>query len=346
VLILAAFLVLFQAFTFFELLDDIAQHRTGMAEVINYFLYFSVYLFYQLAPLACLLAVLVTLGIMAKNNELIALKAAGVSLYRLAFPLVGVGLCLAGALVVLDHTYLPYANQRQDALRNMIRGRPAQTFYQPRRSWIFGRNSRVYNYRLFDADRSLFGRLNVFEIDPETYSLRRRIYADRALWQPEQAQWVLESGWIRSFSEGRVISYHSFSRQAFPELQEPPGYFNREVRRSYQMNWQELRQYVGELRQAGFDVARLSVQLQRKLAFPLIVPIVMILAIPFSLAVGTRGAVAGLALGLGLAITYWSASALLEALGAVGQLPPLFAAWTPDVAFFFASLYFFLKMPT
>jgi LPS export ABC transporter permease LptF/LPS export ABC transporter permease LptG len=345
-LLLAGFLVLFQAFTFFELLDDIAQHRTGTAEVVNYFLYLSVYLFYQLAPLACLIAVLVTLGIMAKNNELVALKAAGVSLYRIALPLVAVGLCLAAGLVMLDDAYLPYANQRQDALRNMIRGRPAQTFYQPGRSWIFGSDSKVYNYQLFDPDRSLFGRLSIFELDPDTFALRRRIYADRARWQPEQEEWVLESGWVRSFSEGRVVSYHPFAEQTFPELREAPGYFNREVRQAHQMNWQELRRYINELGQAGFDVARLSVQLQRKLAFPLIVPIVMLLAVPFSLVAGTRGAVGGLALGLGLGVTYWAASALLEALGAVGQLPPVFAAWTPDAAFFFVSLYFFLKMPT
>jgi lipopolysaccharide export LptBFGC system permease protein LptF len=72
----------------------------------------------------------------------------------------------------------------------------------------------------------------------------------------------------------------------------------------------------------------------------------MLLALPFSLHVGSRGAVGGLSIGVGLAVVYWAASALLEALGAVGQLPPVLAAWAPDAAFFFIALYFFLKMPT
>ncbi len=346
VLLTAGFILLFEVFTFFELLDDIAQHRTGILDVINYFIYLASYLFYQLAPLAALVAVLVTLGVMTKNNELVAFKAAGISLYRISLPLLLAGLFLAAGLVVLDDTYLPYANQRQDALRNQIKGRPAQTYYQPSRQWIFGENSKVYNYELFDPDHELFGGLNVFELDPATFEIRRRIYAARAHWDRQQNIWILESGWVREFDHGQVSRYQPFLANAMKELDEPPSYFNREVRQSYQMTWWELQRYIGNLRQAGFDVARLSVQLQKKLSFPLIAPIIILLAIPFSILVGTRGAVGGLALGVGIAIVYWSASALTEAMGAVGQLPPLLAGWAPDTIFGFLGLYFFLKMPT
>ncbi len=346
VLLTVGFIVLFEVFTFFELLDDIAQHRTGLIDVINYFIYLASYLFYQLAPLAALVAVLVTLGIMTKNNELVAFKAGGVSLYRISLPLLLAGLALATGLVVLDDTYLPYANQRQDALRNEIKGRPAQTYYQPSRQWIFGEKSKVYNYELFDPDHELFGGLNVFELDPGTFEIRRRIYAARAHWDRQQQIWVLESGWVRDFDHGQVSHYQPFLATALNEIDEPPSYFNREVRQSYQMTWWELERYIGDLRQAGFDVARLSVQLQKKLSFPLIAPIIILLAIPFSILVGTRGAVGGLALGVGIAIVYWAASALTEAMGAVGQLPPFLAGWAPDTIFGFLGLYFFLKMPT
>jgi LPS export ABC transporter permease LptF/LPS export ABC transporter permease LptG len=346
ILLTVAFTILFEVFTFFELLDDIAQHRTGILEVIQYFVYLACYLFYQLAPLAALVSVLVTLGIMTKNNELVAFKASGLSLYRIAVPLLLAGLFLAAGLVVLDDTYLPFANQRQDALRNQIKGRPAQTYYQPSRQWIFGENAKIYNYELFDPDRELFGGLNVFELDPATFQIKRRIYATRAHWDAQQGLWILESGWIREFNQGALTRYTPFMADALNELSEPPSYFNREVRQSYQMTWWELQRYIGDLQQAGFDVARLSVQLQKKLSFPLVAPIIILLAIPFSIFVGTRGAVGGLALGVGIAIVYWAASALTEAMGAVGQLPPLLAAWAPDTVFGFLGLYFFLKMPT
>jgi LPS export ABC transporter permease LptF/LPS export ABC transporter permease LptG len=346
VLLTVGFILLFEVFTFFELLDDIAQHRVGPVEVTQYFLYLACYLFYQLAPLAALVSVLVTLGVMTKNNELVAFKASGLSLYRIALPLLLAGMFLAASLVVLDDTYLPYANQRQDALRNQIKGRPAQTYYQPSRQWIFGESAKIYNYELFDPDHELFGGLNVFELNPATFEIRRRIYAARAHWDPQQGLWILESGWIRDFDHGQMTRYTPFMANALNELSEPPSYFNREVRQSYQMTWWELERYIGDLHQAGFDVARLSVQLQKKLSFPLVAPIIILLAIPFSILVGTRGAVGGLALGVGIAIVYWAASALTEAMGAVGQLPPLLAAWAPDTVFGFLGLYFFLKMPT
>jgi len=346
ILLTIGFIVLFEVFTFFDLLDDIARHRTGLVEVVLYFAYLACYLFYQLAPLAALVSVLVTLGIMTKNNELVAFKASGLSLYRVAAPLLLAGLFLATGLIALDDTYLPFANQRQDALRNEIKGRPAQTYYQPSRQWIFGENAKIYNYELFDPDHELFGGLNVFELDPASFAIKRRIYAARAHWDAQQGLWILESGWIRDFDHGVLTRYTPFLANALNELSEPPSYFNREVRQSYQMTWWELRRYIGDLHQAGFDVARLSVQLQRKLSFPLIAPIIILLAVPFSILVGTRGAVGGLALGVGIAIVYWAAAALTEAMGAVGQLPPLLAAWAPDTVFGFLGLYFFLKMPT
>src|SRR6266700_2058685 len=118
--LMGAFVFLFETFTFFELLDDIARHRVPFLIVVDYFRYLAPYLLYQLAPLGALVAVLVTLGIMSKNNEIVAIKASGISLYRLAVPLLLAGLALAGTMVVLDDTYLPYANQRQDELHNLI----------------------------------------------------------------------------------------------------------------------------------------------------------------------------------------------------------------------------------
>jgi len=360
-LLLVGFVLLFEVFTFFDLLNDIARHRTGLMDIVNYFRYLCCYLFYQLAPLACLVAILVTLGVMAKNNELVAFKAAGVSLYRIALPLLMIGIIFAVVLVILDDTYLPYANQRQNELRNIIKGRPAQTYFRPGRQWIFGNTgndpadgnahgnplaAKIYNYRFFDPDRQLFGDLSVYELDPRTFSLRRRVYAARAHWEPLQNAWILESGWVRDFQDGRVSAYFPFPVYELPELDEPPAYFHREVRQAFQMNWWQLRNYIVTLRQAGFDVAALSVQLQKKISFPLIAPIIIMLAIPFSILVGTRGALGGVVVGVGLGVVYWAVSALFEAMGAVGQLPALMAAWSPDVIFLFLGLYFFLKMPT
>ncbi|HXJ13851.1 MAG TPA: LptF/LptG family permease, partial [Candidatus Limnocylindrales bacterium] len=247
--------------------------------------------------------------------------------------------------LVLDDTYLPYANQRQDALRNQIKGRPAQTYTRPQR-WIFGENSKVYNYDIFDPAQKLFGGLSVIELDPVSFQMKRRVFANRAQWLDTEKAWALESGWVRDFSGGTVEKYAPFKVTSLPELVEPPSYFNREVIQAFQMSWRDLRRYIYGLQSAGFDVSSLTVQWHKKIAYPLIAPISMLLAIPFAILVGSRGAIGGIALGVAIGICYWAIAALLEAMGGIGQLPPMLAAWSPDLVFFFLGIYFFLKMPT
>ncbi|HEV2491067.1 MAG TPA: LptF/LptG family permease [Candidatus Acidoferrales bacterium] len=345
-LMLAGFVVLSDAFTLFDLLPDIARHHVSVFIVADYFAHLLPLTLYQLLPLGALVGTLATLGLLAKSNEVTAFKACGVSLFRLSFPLILAGILLTAGMFLLDDTFLPYANQRQDALRDQIKGRPAETYFQPAHQWIYGENDKVFNYQFFDPDHNLFGGLNIFEIDPATFQMRRRVFASRAYWEPTIKTWVLEEGWVRDFSGFTVTSYVPFRVESLDELSEAPAYFKREVRQYYQMNWWQLRDYIGGLQQAGFDTSRLSVEWHKKFAYPLITTIIMFLGIPFAFLVGTRGATGGIALAVGIGIVYWSTAALFEALGAVGQLPPSIAGWAPDGIFAFLGLYFVLKMRT
>src|SRR5713226_1411018 len=344
-LLMAIFVFLYETFTLFDLLDDITRHKVPFLTVVDYFRYLTPYLLYNFFPLGALVAVLVTLGVMSKNNEIVAIKAGGTSLHRLAVPLFLAGLALAATMILLDYTYLPYANQRQDALHNQIKGRPPQTYTHPQR-WIFGENYKVYNYDLFDPDQNLFGGLSVLEIDSANFQLRRRIFATRARWSESQHVWVLEGGWVRDFSDGSITHYERFTAAAPQELTEPPSYFNRKKLEAFQMSLLELGNYIDGLHRAGFDVTNLTVQWHKKIAYPLMAPVSMLLAIPFAFFVGTRGALGGVALGVGIGVVYWAMAALLEAMGSVGQLPPQLSGWSPDIIFFFLGLYFFFKMPT
>jgi LPS export ABC transporter permease LptG len=345
--LLAGFVLIFDAFTLFDLIADISKNHIPMSTVLSYFSYLVPYMVYLLAPLATLVATLVTLAVLAKNNEVIAFNASGISLYRLILPLALAGCLVAGGMFAMGETFLPSANQRQDALRNEIKGRPSQTYFQPTRQWIFGENSKIYNYELFDPASNLFGGLNVFELDPVTFEVRRRIFAARARWDPTENTWILTSGWVRDFSgAGQVERFEPFRATSFTELNEPPSYFRREVLQSDQMSWSQLEEYIRSLRQAGFDTARLSVQLQKKFAFPIIAAIIVCLGAPFAFLTGTRGAVGGLAVAIAIGIVYWAVAALLEAMGTVGLLPAILAGWAPDAIFGFLAAYFFLRMPT
>jgi len=346
VMILATFLMLLLVFTFFELLSDILHNQVSPILVIEYLLNLTPYLIYQLTPLSVLLGVLVTFGLMQKANEVTAMKASGISIYRVIFPVLVIASVLATSLFFFDQLYLPHANQRQDELRNRIKGKAAQTYLRPDRKWIFGEHSTIYYYRFFDPDRDQFGSISAFQFDPQTFEFTHRIYAARAHWQDDLHKWVYEHGWERSFRGPAMESFRDFDAETFAQSDEPPQYFKKEVKQSSEMNYDELSEYIRDLQQGGYDVVRLRVQLQKKLAFPIITFVMAILAVPFALSAGRKGALTGVAISIGVAVIYWTVSSLFEAMGNLSQLPPALAAWSPDLIFALAGGYLILKVPT
>ena len=345
-LIVATFLMLLLVFTLFELLSDILRNQISPLTVGEYLLNVAPYFLYTTTPLSMLLAVLVTFGLLQRSNEITAIKATGISLYRIVVPVLIASTLVAGILFLSDQLYLPYTNKRQDALRNQIKGKPAQTYLRPDRKWIFGQHSDIYYYQFFDPDRDVFGGVSVFQFDPRTFQITHRITADRAHWSSPMGRWVYEQGWERSLSGPAIENYRKFDAATYPQLAEAPAYFKKEIKQSSEMSYDELRRYIHDLEQSGFDVVRLRVQLQKKIAYPLITLVMAILAIPFALSAGKRSAVAGVATAIGIGVVYWTISGLFEAMGNLSQLPPAVAAWSPDLVFGFIGGYLILRMPT
>ena len=345
-MILTTFLVLALVFTFFELLTDIVRNKVPLVTVAEYLWNLSPSMIYLMAPMAVLLGVLITFGLMDKSSELIAMKASGFSIYRATLPVIVLCGVFAGALFVFDQLYIPRTNRQQEILRNEIKGKPPQTYLQADRKWIFGQNNEIYYYRVFDPDQNHFGGISIFEFDPDNFQLTRRIYAEHAHWEDSLQKWVFEQGWVRTLHGASIQDYRTFDVATFSELHENPGYFKKEVKQSSEMSYDELRRYIDDLQQSGFDTVRLKVQLQKKIAFPLITLVMAVLAIPFSASGRRGGALAGVAVALGIALVYWVTSGLFEAMGNANQLPAMLAAWAPDFIFAFAGGYLLLRVPT
>jgi LPS export ABC transporter permease LptG/LPS export ABC transporter permease LptF len=351
-LVLFSFTTLFVIFTFFELIGDIIRNRTPLVTVGDYLLNLIPFILYQVTPLCALVAVLITFGALSKSSEITAMKATGVSLYRIVAPVLVVTLLISVGLFAFDEFYLPNANRRQEALRSIIKDKPAQTFLRPDRKWISGQTTaagqpaRIFYYQFFDADRNVFANLTVFEFEPNSFILKRRIFAASARWNPTDSAWVFENGWERTFSGETIASYKPFTTATFPEIHEQPSYFKKEDRPSQEMSYNELSNYISDLKQSGFDTKRLSVQLNRKLAYPLITLVMAILAIPFAMSMGKRGSLAGIATAIGLAIAYWIIDGIFQAMGNVNTLPAMLAAWTPDLLFAITGTYLLLRTPT
>jgi LPS export ABC transporter permease LptG len=347
-LVLGSFVIIFIVFTFFELLEDVVNNQTPMTVVLNYFLYLLPQIVFYMIPMSVLVAVLVNFGVLTRTSQIVAMKASGISLYRLALSLMLVTLGMSALSFAMQEYLLPGCNQKQDALRDIIKGRRPQTYLRPGRKCMMGERTNIFYYNFFDEHRNLFGDLSVFEFEPASFEIRRRIYAARASWDEAQGTWILEDGWAQVFRDQRAVAkeFVRFERQRFPEITEDPRYFKKEVKQSSQMNYSELRDYIEDLKQSGFDVMRLTVALHKKLSFPIISLIMCMIAIPFSFSMGKRGSLYGVGLSIMIGITYWVMLEFFEQVGGAGKLLPFLAAWAPNLIFGASGIYFLFTIRT
>ena len=346
-----SFVMLSLIFSLFELLSDIIRNHAALEVVGEYLLNLTPSMIYTITPLSVLIAVLVTVGTLNRSSELTAMKATGISLYRAVVPIFMIAAILSVVMFTFDQFYLPNANRKQEALRSEIKGKPPRTFLRPDREWVFGRTkpnegARVFYYEYFDSANNRFANLTVLEFQPNSFVLAGRIFASDVVWDPQQHQWTFEDGWERTFQGGTISSYRKFSTEVFPNITEAPGYFKKEDLQSSEMTFAELAHYIHDLSQSGFDTIPLRVQLDKKIAYPLVTLVMAILAVPFSLSMGRRGSLTGVAVAIGVAIAYWMAAGLFEAMGNVNTLPAVLAAWSPDLLFGLVGGYLLLRTPT
>jgi LPS export ABC transporter permease LptF/LPS export ABC transporter permease LptG len=343
VLVLIVFVALFIIVTLFELLPDIVKNNVNSSVVVNYFIFLLPQILYYVIPLTVLLAILINLGTLTKTNEILAVKAGAVSLYRMAAPLLVMGLLLSAMIYFLQDFMLPYANQRQDEYHDVIKGRAPQTYRDPQRKWLVGSGDRVYHYNYFDPSANIFGGISIFDFKPKTFELQDWVFATRGAWQG--SSWVFEQGWVRHLSAHGGVEYQPFERLEFPQV-DGPEYFKKDVRTAAQMTYLELDRYVTDLKQSGFDVSNLMVDLNRKLSFPLVSFIMAVIGIPFSFKTGKRGAFYGIGLCVAVGIFYWSTFELFDKLGGINRLSPLIAAWFPNLIFGFGGIWMMLRVKT
>jgi LPS export ABC transporter permease LptG len=295
------------------------------------------------------MATLVTIAVLTQSSELVIMKACGISLYRVALPLL-VCACLAGGvLLILEEGLLGAANRRAEPLKRVMRGGVAG-FDMLSRRWLVANDGSLYHYEVFDAPEARLLNVSVYQFANGRQQLARRTFAERATYRGDTegegpGQWTLENGWVREFDAAGGASTFSTFATAHRRL-EALTYFGSEQPDARFMGYAALRAYVSRLQAGGFDVRAQRVALERKLSFPF-VPIVMaLIAIPFAVSIGRGGAMAGIGVGIGLAMTYWTAYSVFAALGSGGLLSPVLAAWAANLLFGAGALYLALRVRT
>jgi LPS export ABC transporter permease LptF/LPS export ABC transporter permease LptG len=331
-----------------ETIDEILKNKVPSSIVLDYYKYQSLQMFYDIAPVVVLVTTLMTFSLLARTNEITACKALGMSLYRLALPALAAALLVTVFCGYLESSVLPASNAKVAQLKDRIRGNEtARTYRRADRQWLFGRGRYIYNYLHYDPDGRegpSLQRLQIFDFD-ESHRLSRRLEADSAVYLGDV--WKFSNGWLREFgSNVEVTKYTRFQDDRIVRYPETPDYFESEIRPPEQMRYTELKEYIEELRDSGQPVPELQVELQSKIAFPVVSLVMALVALPFAFRLGRQGALYGLGLSVVLGIVFLGIFAFFTTLGEAGALPPAVAVWSPSAVFAVLSAYLFLGVRT
>jgi len=329
-LALAAFAGIYLLVDFFERVDTFIEHKASLSQYLLYFLNKIPMVVVQIAPMAVLMGVFMCLGGLSRNSELTAMRAGGISLWRITTPLLLTALIITGAMQFANEYVAPLSAQKINYILNtQVKGKPQMTIKQDR-LW-FREGSSIVNIRQALPERNSLEGVTIFRIGDD-FQLQSRIDAPKATYS--KGTWFFENTTERQFSstsERASVEHHA--RKA-TELVKTPEDFRVAERKSEELGVRALYAMANKLTEEGYDATRYRVDMQARLATPFASVIMAFLGIPFALQKKRGASLAmGITISVAIGITYHILQAILLAFGYSSVIPPVVAAWAPNLLF-------------
>jgi lipopolysaccharide export system permease protein len=326
---LLAVVAIYIAVEFFERIDDFLEKKAPLSLAAEFFLLRIPYVIDQVAPVGVLLAVLVTFGLMARHNELMACRAAGASPLHLLRPVLAFGLFATAGLFFWGEAVVPLTSGRANQIwYHEVQKEQAHSLRE-NDIWV-RQGGLIARFGSLPAGQNVAGQVSINYLDKD-FRLTRKYDAPKAVYV--NSAWRLLDCAVQTRLPDGTYSVEHKDKESV-NLGLSPADLSRVTRRSDEMGYLELTEYVEKVRRQGFDAARYRVDLAAKLAFPFVCLILCALGGSMGLS-GKRGG--GLAvsvvLGIAVAFGYWVAHGVALSLGRAGALPPWAAAWTANAVF-------------
>lgn len=364
----------------FERVDDIVKHKPPLSVTITFFLARIPQDIFMIAPISMLLSTLLVMGAFARNSEVIAMLANGVSIYRMILPLLILGVIISLLMFGLNEFVIPPSNQLKEECKRILKNRPDRRQMAKIRIWFrSAQNNRIYYINALIPERQEIHGLTVFQLNKQFLPVKRldalrgvyhrpqsQAQEDEQTWkawipkvfdvfrssedqeEEHQAQgtWTLYQGSERSLlpHESRsIITFQERHDYVIPQTFEQ---FRRDTKDPEDMNYRELKEYIETLIASGSDVSKYIVDLRAKFSYPFVSLVMIIIGFPFALKSPRSGAALGVGLSIFIGLTYWIILQLGISLGHAHILPPTLAAWISHIMFASAGFYLLLSTRT
>lgn len=330
-LCLAALFVIYLAVDFFEKIRRFVKYDVTAGAMIGFFLLRIPKALMDMMPIAVLMAVLLTLGMLSRHNEITAMKSCGISTARLASPFLLFSLLISTIALMANLSIIPLSKQRTDYVRKvLIEKRHPDIYFHQSRIWLRVGQRAFMNIQVVDGKKSALFGVNLYRLH-EDFSLSELLEAERV--QYERGAWVLYDGIRRTFFQDGRIKIEHLNQVVIP-LNRQPDEFIRIEKDTDKMTYRDLAQYVEKLEQEGYSAERYRVDLNSKMALPFMSFVFGFIGIPLSLGgVLGHGISRGIGLSLIIAAAYFFIYSLCISLGHGNVLDPFLSAWLPNILF-------------
>ena len=336
---LGFFVILYLTIDFFERLPRFLKHSPPVGLMMEYFLLKIPLIVTQMIPVAVLAASLFGLGTLAKNAELMAMRAGGISLWQISAPIALLCFLLSLGALAWNELVVPAATARTAIIEDVeIKGRELRTHLGRSGLW-YHHTTGITNIQQVDASGQLLTGITIYEIDPEFRLLG--IQTTPLAWWVE-GQWMTEQASLITFERNGGVQNQTLGPRVL-DLSESPEDFNAVARDAEDQTFNRLANDIRELRAKGIDTTGMQVDLWMKTSIPFTGFVMCLIGIPLA---SRHSRSSSLAANTGIAMlvgfSYWIVLALSLSLGRSGVLPPALAAWTANAIFMGIGVVFFL----
>lgn len=328
---LFAFVLLFVLVDIFEKLDLFIDAKAAASLVALFYLYQIPYIAILTLPVAMLLASMATVRQLARHHEIVAMKSAGISLYRIFAPLFALGLAISLAVLVVAEVAVPVTNQRKGQLeRRQIRKQGDEGEAVLYNVLYDGSRGQQYYIKRYDVAGSVMDSVFITQRSGPT-TLVKRIDARCGRWVGNR--WVLERVTERRFGPDGGEEVSQFDTYVLAGFDETPRSFAKRRPLPDEMGFFQLRTFIEQLNRSGVDARSFVVDLYLKLSFPFANLIILIFGLPLLANARKGGTAVGFAVSLLVCFIFWGMLQTARALGHNATMSPLLAAWLPNVVF-------------
>jgi len=338
-MVLAAAIGIYLSVDVFENIDKFVNADLPVSRVVQFFLFKLPLITAQITPVGILLAVIITLGLMNKNNEIIALKSGGMSVYHFLRPILMLGLFISIGLFFLSEIVVPITVSKANEIWRMEVKKISVTSVQ-KNIWFKGHRSISYISYFNPHDQTISGiAINFFD---QQFRLTRRVDAAKGVF--EEGHWVFYEIMEQVLNKDTDSYDVKFQKEQIEEIDFLPEDLQRVVQKSEEMSYKELYNYIQDVETEGYDATPYRVDFHSKFALPVACLILCIIGTGITLRKNTtEGLSLTIIYGIVVVFLFWISQSFCLSLGYGGILSPVIAAWISNLIFTCFGIFVFLN---